>query len=624
MPDGILRTRSNRITMGSRGELQVTTADGRTWLQTVTGDSQVERVSQPQCTRDAEGREVLICDVRLPAFGPPPRYQTDALRCRLEVSAGPEDDSVTVRLTAPAHRPLHAVHYPYSFVCDGPEASLLFTHAEGVLLPLRPGAPGYEPLPWADIYGGTSCYCACLALLNPDRGDGALCIFETPELAAYEMTPTSWNGETLMLPRIVWRASLQRMDRPRVLTFSFSSHGGHTALAQQYARHCVRSGWVRTLRQKALADAEVRKLEGAPVFWVFGDDADVLHVASALKQDGVTRAVINIGAPWWNRSEGLEEPLRRMIDVVKSLRRMGYIVSRYDQYRDAYPVDPGQSLYHQINWEVYPDGGVRDADGRHVTGWMPPGVIINPQVGLELAQRRIGPELHTWPFNGRFIDLVGTCVFWEGEDYTPGRRTDAYQARLARERLLQYAVSRPLVLGTEGGIDCLLPYLHWLETPMSLVRWTVNSLPLPGWQPAELKPDYAINLDPRRRIPFYSLVHHAEVVSTWRWEDGLNRLPQHWHTKELFCMLYGAPPMFVVDRAHFDANRQRIGQSCRALYGWLRQVSFEPMVSHEFITPDRMVQRTRFANGRWAIVNFGTDTYRSSERTVLPGSCVTG
>lgn len=616
MPDATLETRRVHVTIGAHGQLQVTTADGRVWQQTVTGDSHVEPVGRPLRTRDVNGRDVLRIDVRLPAFGAPPGYRRDALPCRLEVGIEREED-VTVRLTAPVHRPLHAIHYPYSFVCAGPEASLLFTHAEGVLLPLRPGAAGYEPLPWADIYGGTSCYCACLALLNPDQGDGVLCTVDTPELAAYEMVETSWNGEALMLPRIVWRANMQRMDRPRVLTYTFCSAGGHTALAKQYARQCRRLGWVQTLRQKARHNPEVHKLQGAPVFWVFGDDADVAHVASALKRDGVDRAVINIGAPWWNRPQGLEEPLQRMTDVVRAIRRMGYIVSRYDQYRDAYPVDPSQSLYHQINWEVYPEGGVRNAEGSHVTGWMPPGIIINPQVGFALAQRRIGPELQRWPFNGRFIDLAGTCVFWEGEDYTPGRRIDTYQSRAYRERLLEYAASQPLVLGTEGGIDCLLKYLHWLETPMSLVRWTTNSLPLLGWQRVELKPDYFINLDPRRRIPFYSLVHHEEVISTWRWEDGLNRIPEIWHTKEMFCLLYGAPPMYVVDRGHFDAHRQRIVQSCRRVSSWVRQVAFDAMVSHRYLTADRQVQRTQFANGRWVVANFSDQPY-----PLAPGQAV--
>jgi hypothetical protein len=48
---------------------------------------------------------------------------------------------------------------------------------------------------------------------------------------------------------------------------------------------------------------------------------------------------------------------------------------------------------------------------------------------------------------------------------------------------------RKLRVGTEAGIDSYLPYLHWLETQMSLVRWTVGSKPLPGWEPVLLKPD---------------------------------------------------------------------------------------------------------------------------------------
>ncbi len=117
----------------------------------------------------------------------------------------------------------------------------------------------------------------------------------------------------------------------------------------------------------------------------------------------------------------------------------------------------------------------------------------------------------------------------------------------------------------EAGIDSYLPYLHWLETPMSLVRWTVGSMPLPGWEPVPLKPDYQINVATTNRIPFYSLVHHAEIVSTWRWEDGFSRTPQYWQDKNLWSVLYGNVPMFFLDRAHYEKCRGQIADPVAVL-----------------------------------------------------------
>lgn len=602
----VLESAALRVEALADGRLAVTERDsGRIWEQALVAAAQIEVAAPPQRSTSATGREALVMDLRLPGFGVPPDYRATPTLCRLEVSLGEDPRDVTVRLTAPPTAALHAVHYPFSFVCREPDAHLLFPHAEGVLLPLRRDAPGFVALPYVDIYGGIGCYTACFGLLNLTRGDGVLCAFDSPELAAFEMVDTVLEGTALQLPRLVWRASKQRFDRPRSLTFTFSAAGGYVALARDYQRHCRRWGFAKTLQEKCRQTPDVAKLAGAPVFWVAGAGDDVLHVAEALRADGVHRAVINIGSPWWNKPQDHAAGLERMAAVIDAIRGLGFIVSRYDQYRDTNPALAGRSLYHQINWEVFPDAAVLDAMGKPLAGWEAPGVIMNPEIGLQLASQRLPAELQRYHFNGRFVDCVGTCVFWEGEDWSTAHPLDTYQARTARERLLQGVADQGLVIGTEGGIDCLLPNLHWLETPMSLVRWTAASLPAPGWTPAELKPEYAINLDPVRRIPFYSLVHHAEVVSTWRWEDAFNRLPEHWQTKSLFSLLYGAPPLFFVDRAAFDKDRARIVQTIAEVCGWGRQVAFAEMLSHRFVTADSQVQETRFAGGLAIVVNFG-------------------
>ena len=601
-----LESAALRVEVLDDGRLAVTErGSGRVWQQVLVGGSRLGVAAPPQRSEDADGRAALTVDLRLPGFGVPPDYRATPTLCRLEVAIGDSARDVSVRLTVPPTAALHAVHYPVSFVCQEADAQLLFPHAEGVLLPLRRDAPGFVPLPYVDIYGGIGCYTACFGLLSLARGDGVLCAFDSPELAAFEMVDTLVDGTVLQLPRLVWRASKQRFDRPRSVTFTFSAAGGYVALAKDYQRHCRRWGFARTLEQKSQANPEVAKLAGAPVFWVVGPGDDVLHVAEALRAAGVDRAVINIGTPWWNKPQDYAAGLERMAAVIAASRSLGFIVSRYDQYRDTNPALAGRSLYHQINWEVFPAAAVKDAMGKPLPGWEAPGVIMNPEVGLQLAARRLPAELKTYHFNGRFVDCVGTCVFWEGEDWSTEHPLDTYQARAARERLLRLVAEQGLVIGTEGGIDCLLPNLHWLETPMSLVRWTAASLPAPGWTPAELKPEYAINLDPVRRIPFYSLVHHAEVVSTWRWEDAFNRLPEHWQTKSLFSLLYGAPPLFFVDRASFDQDRARIVQTIQEVCGWVRQVAFAEMLSHRTVTADSQVQETRFAGGLAIVVNFG-------------------
>ncbi len=154
---------------------------------------------------------------------------------------------------------------------------------------------------------------------------------------------------------------------------------------------------------------------------------------------------------------------------------------------------------------------------------------------------------------------------------------------------------------------------------MSLVRWTVGSMPIPGWEPVDLKPDYQLNVATTHRIPFYSLVHHTEIVSTWRWEDGFSRTPRYWQDKNLWSVLYGNVPMFFIDRAHYEKYREKIAQTHQYVCIWTRKVATAELTSHRFVTRDREVQESLFSNGLGVVVNFGQESYRLADGQVIPG-----
>ena len=510
------------------------------------------------------------------------------------------------------------VFYPRCFALTTDDACLVFPHCEGALLSLRRDRPGFIRLPKDDIYSGYAPYCACLGLVRMNAGDGFLVAFETPEAALYGMTDITVDGLPVSLPRLSWRASKFRFDRPLAVTFTFSDRGGYVALAKHYQRHFQRWGYSRTLREKRVDNPAVERLIGGGVYWVSGTAEEVLAVARMMRADGIDRAIFEIAAPYWHCPARYEPELRQMETAVPEIRKLGYVVSHYDQYRDAFAKDEKASSYIQMNCELYPDRIVRQEDGQFRRGW-PPGFVIHPRASVELAARRIPEDLKRFPFNGRFLDCVGTCPFWEGEDWDPRHPLDAHGTRQAREELLRNANHYGLLVGTEGGIDSYLPYLHWLETPMSLVRWTVGSMPLPGWDPVPLKPDYQINVTTTNRIPFYSLVHHAEIVSTWRWEDGFSRTPQYWQDKNLWSVLYGNVPMFFLDRAHYEKHRRQIAQTHQYVCTWAYKVANAEMVAHRFVTSDRQVQESVFSNRLGVVVNFGGAALLLPDGQVIPG-----
>jgi hypothetical protein len=542
-----------------------------------------------------------------------------AAECEMVVSVSAVDPDVLVRFRPYVEGEWQGVEYPFAFVSDSADACLLFPHAEGVLLPLRRSDPAFVPLPdeFNHVYDGYGCYCACLGTVQRKRGDGVLCTFNTPELAYFQMVDVAVGDAALSVPKIVWRADKHRFDGERRITFTFSRQGGYVALAKHYLRLYRCAGHFKSLQQKARENPTVERLAGAPVFWLFDSAENSLEVAKMMRADGIERAVIETPAnPWWQPERHADE-LRAWEKAVPQMVDLGYVVSRYDQYRDSFKPDDSAPAHLQARTEAYPDQLIQQDDGQYRVGW-PPGFVINPRGAVTLAKAAIPKDVARLGWNGRFVDCAGACSFWEGEDWNPKQPLGAIEACDARRELLEFVAGQKLVVGTEGGIDCLLENLHWLETPMSLVRWTAPSLNSVDMKPVDLRPEYQLNFSTFHRIPFYSLVHHVEVMCTWRWEDGFCRLPQHWQQKNLWSVLYGNTPMFLLNREYYLRWRKEIAQTYRYVCDWAQRVAYAEMESHRSLSEDGEVQESVFSNGLGVVVNLGATPYTLPDGESIP------
>jgi hypothetical protein len=113
-----------------------------------------------------------------------------------------------------------------------------------------------------------------------------------------------------------------------------------------------------------------------------------------------------------------------------------------------------------------------------------------------------------------------------------------------------------------------------------------------------------------RRVPLWELVFHDCVVTTWYWGDSsdflLEAAPEVTAKKDAFNILYGTIPMMWSDREEsWVQNRKGFLRSYRNTCKVHEAVAEAEMVSHEFVTADRAVQRTRFSDGTEVVVNFG-------------------
>jgi hypothetical protein len=73
----------------------------------------------------------------------------------------------------------------------------------------------------------------------------------------------------------------------------------------------------------------------------------------------------------------------------------------------------------------------------------------------------------------------------------------------------------------------------------------------------------------------------------------------------LFNILYGTAPLVMFDDERWAQQKERILKTYKDVCEWVRKIGYDRMLSHEFVTPDHTVQRTRWSSGHWCVVNFG-------------------
>jgi hypothetical protein len=120
------------------------------------------------------------------------------------------------------------------------------------------------------------------------------------------------------------------------------------------------------------------------------------------------------------------------------------------------------------------------------------------------------------------------------------------------------------------------------------------------------------------RVPLYDLVYHDAILSSWGWEDGNHHSPEIWWKKDLFNILYGTVPLWILDRNRWEEYKQTFIGSYKIICPWLQQIAYDELVSHRFVTADHKVQETTFSSGRKAVVNFGDTAFVYNKKTIKP------
>lgn len=436
------------------------------------------------------------------------------------------------------------------------------------------------------------------------KGHGYALIAETPDDAYFELRSVERGARSLTAPRVAWNPSMRTFRYPRKLLYHFSPRGGYVALAKRYRAYAKDLGLIVPFAEKLKKNPNIERLFGAPDVW--GDAS--LAFARAAKAAGVEKMLIH----------GTSPP-----EEMKAINEMGYLTSKYDIYQDVMPIMDESEIDSRREW--VPDNVVLRADGTRMPAWLTwdkkQFMKRCPVFWLRTAQRVIPKDLAGRPYLGRFIDVTTAEGLYEC--YDPKHPLTATEKRQCGVDLLGYVRSLNLVTGGEHGRWWAVPYLDYIEGMMSggSTSWPAGYLRRPKSKDQQFTgPDGRAypkweeyekwGIGHQYRVPLWELVFHDCIITTWYWGDSSDFLlvaaPEVTAKKDAFNILHGSMPMMWANKEGSWVNdREMFLRTYRNTCKLHEAVAAAEMTSHEFVTPDRAVQRSRFSDGTEVVVNFG-------------------
>ncbi len=486
------------------------------------------------------------------------------------------------------------------FLLDSTNAGLVVAdYCDGHLYPLN----GKPPRTWFNLW---SIDMPWVGVCDLASGRGYALVVETDDDACIRIVDANRSGCPLWLPQAGFQESQGEFRYPRKFFYHFSERGGYVGLAKRFRQYAREQGLLVTFGEKLKTNPNVRRLFGAPDVW--GDAS--LAFATQAKAAGVAKMIIHGRAP--------AEEMRQINDL-------GYLTSEYDNYTDIFQVEPGKQV--DAHHGQLPEDVVLKADGQRMTAWLTwdkkQYMKRCPSLWVPAAKIVVPHVLQQRPFLGRFIDVTTAEELYECRD--PNHPLTRSAKRQCGVDLLGYVRSLGLVTGGEHGRYWAVPHLDYIEGMQSggSYSWPAGWLLRPkskeqvfdnpwGGKFGRWAEYEQWGIGHAARVPLWELVFHDCIISTWYWGDAsdflLQAAPEVTAKKDAFNILYGTIPLMWANKeGGWNTAREVFLRTYRNTCKLHEAIAGTEMLSHEFLTADRAVQRSRFSDGTEVVVNFGPE-----------------
>ena len=320
--------------------------------------------------------------------------------------------------------------------------------------------------------------------------------------------------------------------------------------------------------------------------------------------------------------------------AIERAQDAGYLIGPYDSFHSIHDPDEEDTWETaQFSRELYETGGIVRADGSYKRGFKQKGYNLSPTAARPHVERRVNRivDLMRRPYNSWFVDCDAYGeLFDDYSELHPATQLDDMRERL--RRMAWIVDEHDAVVGSEGGsayAASTIHFAHGMTTPV--IGWGDPDLKdkqspyyLGGYWPPDgpavftkqvpLKPDYYLPyFDPRYRLPLFQTAFHDSVITTHQWGYPSLKFSDQITTTALTEALYAVPPMYHMNLGEYAKHRARM----RAHYGFLspilRECALEALTDFQWLSEDRMVQRTVFGATGEIVVNFGDEPYERED-----------